>query len=304
MASTHEFRKCPLCGFQHATLFLKATSGIPQSSRQIQVTDKFFGLHGDIVRCKRCGFTYVGRKMYVKKVVSLYRAMSDDVYVQEEKERRLSFINVLNTIGQIRFGKKGTLLDIGCCTGGLLAEAKKKEWKVWGVDPSLWACRMADRLHHLQVYNGTIELYKAPTSFFDVVTLLDVFEHVEYPVLLLEKIHSILKDDGILCIVTPNYGSITAKILNHRWWGIRLAHLSYFRDQDLETLFQKTGFQITKRKAYVRYFSLYYIFVRLFPVIDAIPIIQSFLKKITIPLMLLDTFELYLVKQKDKKFGR
>ena len=94
---------------------------------------------------------------------------------------------------------------------------------------------------------------------FQVISLLDVFEHIEDPVSLLNKIHLLLNPDGVLCIVTPDFGSFTANILSKKWWGIRLAHISYFRMRDLERLFLKTKFRIIRKKTYVRYFSLYYI---------------------------------------------
>src|SRR3989338_4845574 len=108
------YRPCPLCASTAVKLLEKATSVPPVSAQQIQVTEKYFGLHGDLVKCKRCGFTYVGGMDYIKKVTGLYSHMSDDVYLQEERERRLSFTRVLARIESLRKGKKGKILDIGC----------------------------------------------------------------------------------------------------------------------------------------------------------------------------------------------
>lgn len=294
--TNRSFRICPICNFPDASLFLSATSKLPTKPSQIQITEKYFGLHGDIVKCDSCGFAYIGNNNYVKRISHLYRKMSDNAYLREEKERRLSFLGILKNLTQLR-AEKGEILDIGCCTGGLLVEAKRSGWQVRGLDPSIWACRTAQRLHNLNIFNGTLDNFNSKKTTFDAITLLDVLEHVNKPLQTLIKIRSLLHQRGILCIVTPDYGSITSKLFGKKWWGIRLAHLSYFRFQDLQRLFQQTGFRIVKSKTYIRFFSLYYLFIRLFPVIDNNNLAKSFLKKITVPLVFFDTFELYLVKK-------
>lgn len=299
MTKRSKFRGCPICGSPNPDLYLKATSAPPKVPSQIQVTEKYFGLHGDMVRCPVCRFIYIGNSSYVKKVASLYKKMSDAAYLQEEKERRLSFINIIKTLEKIKKRKTGKILDIGCCTGALLSEAKSRGWQPYGVDPSVWACKMAEKMHGLSIVNGTLDTYRFPKGNFDAITLLDVFEHTVDPKSVLFKIHKLLKKDGLLCLVTPDFGSATAKILGKRWWGIRLAHLSYFKWHNLSRLFGAAGFKAIKSKTYIRYFSVYYILVRLLPMIENRTRLKSLLKKITIPLLFFDTFELYLQKQKE-----
>ena len=191
MRNEIKFRSCPLCGSNNVLLLFPSTSTIPRFAEQIKVTEKYFGLHGDIVRCTKCGFIYVGKELYVKKIIRLYEMMSDDVYLQEEKERSLSFIGVIRTLENLRQGAKGKILDVGCCTGGLLVEAQKRGWEGYGVDPSIWAFRIAKRLHGLDVYNGSLESFNLPSQRFNAITLLDVLEHVEDPKLLMHKIHAL-----------------------------------------------------------------------------------------------------------------
>lgn len=292
-----KYRFCPLCSSCQQTLLLKSTGVKPRVSSQVRVTDKHFGLHGDIIRCKKCNFVYIGDKGYVKKVVGLYKNMSDEVYLQEEKERRISFINILKNIETLRRGKKGKLFDIGCCTGGLLVDAKIMGWLPYGIDPSSWACRIAYKRHRLRIFNGKVENYKLRHNYFDAVTLLDVLEHVEDPNSTVKKIFLILKRDGVFCVVTPNYESLASKILGKRWWGIRLGHVSYFDEESLGRLMKGNGFRLVKKGTYTRYFSLYYILVRLLPLIEKTDNVKSLLKKITIPLTFFDSFEYYYRKR-------
>lgn len=296
MTERNKYRSCPVCGGDNPVLYLFATSKPPAAPRQIQVTEKFFGLHGDLVRCAGCNFIYIGNASYAGKVAGLYKKMSDAAYIQEEKERRLSFMDIIRTIEKITGKQSGKMLDVGCCTGALLAAARNRGWRPYGIDPSVWACRMAQKMHGLDIVNGTLDTHRYPQNHFDAVTLLDVFEHTADPKSVLLTIRKLLKKDGLLCLVTPDYGSITARILGKKWWGIRLAHLSYFTSSDLAKLFKATGFKVVKSKTYVRYFSVYYILVRLLPWIENQKGLKTLLKKITVPLLFFDTFELYLRK--------
>lgn len=295
MRVKRKFRSCPLCYSNKVSLYLRATSSNSIYPSQIQVTDKYFGHHGDIVKCRECQFTYIGKELYVNKIIKLYKYMTDEGYLQEEKERRLGFIRIIKIIERLRGGKSGKIFDSGCCTGGLLVEARRRGWKVYGVDPSEWACRVAKRVHGLTIYNETLELFNRKIRF-DVITALDVIEHLKNPKFILNKIYKILNNDGIVCIVTPDYGSLMARLLRSYWWGIRLAHLSYFNKQNITRLLRETGFRIIMSRTYVRYFSLYYIFVRLVPIIDRMKLLKTVAKRITIPLYLFDSMELYLEK--------
>ena len=57
---------------------------------------------------------------------------------------------------------------------------------------------------------------KRPKTY-DIVTMLDVFEHLSDPGADLETVHTILKDDGIVLIATGDTDSVFAKILGRRW---------------------------------------------------------------------------------------
>lgn len=291
------FRSCLICQTPSPVLISKATTSIKNLPLKIQVSDKYFGYHGDIVKCKLCNFVYVGEEAYVQKVLDSYEEMRDEVYVTEEKERRKSFLSIVQTLERLNSGRKGKIIDIGCCTGGLLAEASKRGWKVLGIDPSIWACKLGQNMHKIKIYNGTIEKYRQKNQLHDAITMIDFLEHVQKPVFVLKKVRKMLNDDGLVCIVTPNYNSLLSKVLRNKWWGIRLAHISYFTLKDLNRIFELTDFEIVKRKEYVRYFSLYYILVRIIPRIEDLKVVKHFFKRITIPLNLFDTFEIYLKKK-------
>jgi hypothetical protein len=88
-----------------------------------------------------------------------------------------------------------------------------------------------------------------PASF-DVVTLIDVFEHVTQPGQMLRDIAPILKDDGILCIKVPNgnYGKLKLGLarLAHREAQHDIfnayEHVVHYTIPTMRAMLKKAGF--------------------------------------------------------------
>ena len=92
---------------------------------------------------------------------------------------------------------------------------------------------------------------------FDILTMGDIIEHVTNPKLALEKAYSLLKEDGVLWLSTPNYNSAFTQIMKFRdaMWK-EPEHISYFHFKGLESLANDVGFviqeyQVRDRKSVV-----------------------------------------------------
>lgn len=114
-------------------------------------------------------------------------------------DARLEFINSQNPLS----GR--TVLDVGC-GGGILCEAMAKRGaEVTGIDAEGSAIQVA-REHaltsHLQIdyVNSPIEEYKH--SGFDIITCMEMLEHVQNPELVLEHCRRLLKPGGFLFLST------------------------------------------------------------------------------------------------------
>lgn len=62
---------------------------------------------------------------------------------------------------------------------------------------------------------------------FDIITLVEVIEHLENPNLVLNTIHDLLKKDGYLIITTPNIQTLVSRLLFLFEWN-----LFSFREND------------------------------------------------------------------------
>ena len=96
-------------------------------------------------------------------------------------------------------------LDIGCGGGLFLSQMKAEGADVVGVELSDTRAFYAKKKHGFEVVKRTIEdeYWKAFHGTFDVVTLWDVIEHVNYPLATLHAAAKMLKPGGILLIDTP-----------------------------------------------------------------------------------------------------
>ena len=98
------------------------------------------------------------------------------------------------------------LLDIGCGAGGMLAHLREFG-AVWGVDPSPEAVTYAAAKGAAEVRHGTLPdgLPFGAADRFDVITLLDVLEHVDDDLGSLRTIGGLLAPGGLLLLTVPAF---------------------------------------------------------------------------------------------------
>lgn len=149
---------------------------------------------------------------------------------------------------------KGRLLDIGAGTGDFLYEAKKRGWKVNGVEPNDSARKLAE--------DKGIELAKTSGSFksnkFDVITLWHVLEHVYDLKTQIIELEHLLKKGGLLIIAVPNFKSYDAQYYKEFWAAYDVPrHLWHFSRNSFKHLIYGTGFKQTDFRPLI--FDSYYV---------------------------------------------
>ncbi len=101
---------------------------------------------------------------------------------------------------------KGYLLDIGTGTGEFLTVASSRGFMAYGIEPSKKASQVAAKMGH--VLRGELESLSLKENFFDVVTCWSVLEHIPQPNDFLQKIHRLLKKNGLLALRLPLASSL------------------------------------------------------------------------------------------------
>jgi 2-polyprenyl-3-methyl-5-hydroxy-6-metoxy-1,4-benzoquinol methylase len=137
--------------------------------------------------------------------------------------------------------KKQSILDIGAGTGYFAKFMKKAGWDAVAIEPSIAASKKAKK--------AGVDIYPSIKAFqnekgsklFDVVTLLNVLEHVPGPEKFLKEILKNLKRKGILVVQVPNDFSpiqmlIQKKLKKKSWWVSIPDHCNYFNSESLGRL--------------------------------------------------------------------
>lgn len=234
---------CPLCGgTEHQAVFdLRGVSDV-------------LCIPGLIAICRRCSMWF--------KVLSqpdrLSHAYGEEYAAAEMTEKymlsepsRAFFRKVLGGIGMTPDTSKPRLLDIGTGLGALLEEAQKLGYEAEGVDVCEPLIKKA-RARGLRVHYKPVEELGAGADF-DVVTMLDVIEHVTEPLKLLASARRLLKPGGRLVVYTPNHRSaivVLAKFLDKLGIGFAVKeifggnHVCFFDDRSMPAALHKEGFSV------------------------------------------------------------
>lgn len=206
----------------------------------------------DWVRCKNCGMVWVNPQLLPESISEIYEKIyptksaicGGDIVRGISKEH----CKLLLGLKKMNLGNRGKILDIGCFEGHFLNSARLLGWEVYGTEISKPAVQVANKYFNLDVRLGSILDLDFPDNCMDVVTLIDVLEHLPDPKNCLAKINKMLKSKGTLYIWTPNFNSFTRKFLLGADWGgvIFPWHLQYFSPRTISLLLRKTGFKIIK----------------------------------------------------------
>jgi ubiquinone/menaquinone biosynthesis C-methylase UbiE len=105
-----------------------------------------------------------------------------------------------------------SLIDVGCGTGEFVVQFKDRFNRLVGIDTSSHAIEFTARRlgnnRNVRLECGALGSFHFPAEDFDVCLCLDVLEHVETPLLLLQEIHRILRPEGEIVVTVPNWYDI------------------------------------------------------------------------------------------------
>jgi 2-polyprenyl-3-methyl-5-hydroxy-6-metoxy-1,4-benzoquinol methylase len=139
-----------------------------------------------------------------------------------------------------KYCRRGTVLDVGCSTGGFLAQLQARfpgDYEVLGTDVSGPPLDFAQS-KGIPVARGNFREQDFAGKQFDAVTFWAVLEHLADPQGFLAKACEILKPGAYCFALTPNLGSLAVRLLGPRYRYIYPQHLNYFTRNTLTRLVQ------------------------------------------------------------------
>lgn len=146
----------------------------------------------------------------------------------------------------------GPLLDVGCGSGAMLAEAKRRGWDCLGFDADAnvveWLVSLG---YDCRVQSADSGRWLLAPGSYSIVTACDVIEHLIDPAHMLAEAFRVLRSGGRILVSTPNCA-------NWRRWAQLVSgqmfrtsgdnvlkdggHLGYWTPADLTDALQATGF--------------------------------------------------------------
>lgn len=245
-------RVCPVCGGGHfEPMFRHRATASEAPAGSYRMTRSTRGRIGAIERCRTCGVAFLPPQ---PAALTRYVESSDEVCLAQADARIRNATRLLQSLPRPTPGMP--LLDVGAGYGFLMQAARSLGYNVAGIEPSRAAAEHAQRTYDMDVCCGPVEQAQfAPTSF-DVVTIVDVIEHLADPEAALRLVHRWLRPAGRLMIVTPDLGSPVARTLGRHWWGLLDDHYFYFSRATLARLLGQIGFSVERMQSVGRSFPL------------------------------------------------
>jgi SAM-dependent methyltransferase len=243
-------RICPLCGSRKVLDFMLAPD-------RFHMRTELY----DLMRCSHCSCVWVANPPSPEEMSRHY----DEDYHRAiaaagEGSAAIRWKGQREAISKHKSG--GSILDIGCSSGGFLSTMQGPSWKLHGIEMESSTAERARKNTGAEVFTGdALDAPFAPESF-DVVTTFDVLEHVYQPRQFVTKINEWLKPGGIYYTMLPNIDSWEARMLGSYWYGLELPrHLFHFSPRSLSMLMKSSNFLdigiFTARTSYLEYSAGY-----------------------------------------------
>lgn len=204
-----------------------------------------------IYRCPVCGLGETDLKRnyltFVKEFYSREYYEGDptrSAYADYELDKPLIARNMRKFLSFIRQHKpSGKLLDVGCAYGYFVELSAKSWYDSYGFDPSEFASGRAKELVGAsRIQKGTIGEVSYGKNQFDIISLFDVFEHLNDPLSDMKKLASLLKPGGYVIISTGDTDSLASRIMKRRWtFYIPPQHIFFFNKKNVSVLLSRAG---------------------------------------------------------------
>lgn len=171
-----------------------------------------------------------------------------------KQAREASYVDLAQRLQKL--ATSGTWLDVGCSYGWLMQFMNQKGFRCEGIEPSRDAALQASQ-NGLVVHQGLFPEVIPASKTFDILSFMDVLEHLESPREALLAAKKAIRPNGLLLIQVPDQACFLyriADLLNRfsfgkldfalrRLWlmDFDFPHLSYFTPASLQHLLAETG---------------------------------------------------------------
>lgn len=217
-----------------------------------------------VYKCLNCGTEFIWPQPSLNELNGIYQKeyykswgfeSDNNVVASLKKTSAFKYLEIIK-----KYKENGKFLDIGCAFGFFLEIADKNGYDTYGVELSPYSSKIAKDKFGTKIFNGQLEEAKFPNQYFDIISMIDLLEHISEPLNFMKEVKRILKSDGIIVIITPNTSSFSRKLLGSKnWFHYKLEHLFYFNKKSLSFLMEKLNFEVIDSRRAVKAMNLDYL---------------------------------------------
>jgi SAM-dependent methyltransferase len=148
---------------------------------------------------------------------------SGDNYVDYEAESLSTCRMILDFVE--RYPVSGTVLEVGCATGALLAGLREAGVDAIGIDYSEWAVSRArervgkNRVSQIDIERDLNHPELSAHASLGALVMLSVFEHFRDPFSVLARLTALVKPGGRLFMTTTNAEGLGHRLFGADWEG-------------------------------------------------------------------------------------
>ncbi len=206
------------------------------------------------VRCADCGMVFIDPILKPEVLDRIYdSAESSKLWLEvEQKQENLDLEKFKNIVDSIIVYQEdvglvgGTVLDVGASYGFFLHIAQRMGYKGVGLELCTPAIELGRRrFPDVELRAEKLESWVVGREeSVDVVTFLEVLEHIPDPNEILECARAVLKPDGLLVALVPNLEAKTNLILHEKSKTFGANHLNYWSWSTLTKQLNRAGLSV------------------------------------------------------------
>lgn len=240
------FEKCPICHSEEAVPHYC----VPQL--YVVQGNSMFSPVKLWLKCKECGniYAYNFPVMKMGEINGHYTKGAEDNTIEPRNSLRI-YSDIFNKCKEISKGNR--YLEIGIGTGEMLAAAMEMGYDVEAVEICKEDCEKVSSVLGVDINWCDFKNFNTEKKY-DVIIMGDVLEHISDPVGALKKAKSLLSDEGVLWISTPNYNSGFSRLMKFKdaMWNQK-NHFTYFSYETLLPILHNLELEVVKYDISNRY---------------------------------------------------
>jgi len=138
------------------------------------------------------------------------------------------------------------ILDIGCGTGGTTLSLNQFG-STYGIDSSFSALKYCNQRGLEKVVKSSSYELPFSSNSFDLVTILDVLEHIKNDLKVLKEVKRVLKKDGTILITVPAYQFLWSE------HDLAVSHYRRYNSKTLSSIINQSGFKVVRISYFVSF---------------------------------------------------